>query len=150
MSGALSCPSCKGMNTKTVDSRSYEKGTGIRRRRECVGCGHRFFTVESIAGNVRIPAKPTDYQRALNLIDQASRILAGQKLRSGNAKITFTAEMDACLKDCHAQGLAARETGDRIGVCYTVVNRRKRELGIKPLKPYAQNRARKSAGADGS
>ncbi|MCQ2089837.1 MAG: transcriptional regulator NrdR [Fibrobacter sp.] len=40
------CPFCKKDNDKVVDSRAI--GTYIRRRRECVECGHRFSTREYV------------------------------------------------------------------------------------------------------
>ena len=36
------------MDSKVVDSRQNEDGTSIRRRRECIGCGKRFTTYETI------------------------------------------------------------------------------------------------------
>jgi hypothetical protein len=43
----LACPRC-GVTTKVIDSRDWSFGT-TRRRRECLGCGHRFFTIEAAA-----------------------------------------------------------------------------------------------------
>ncbi|SHK57376.1 transcriptional regulator NrdR [Fibrobacter sp. UWEL] len=40
------CPFCKKDNDKVVDSRAI--GSYIRRRRECVECGHRFSTREYV------------------------------------------------------------------------------------------------------
>jgi transcriptional repressor NrdR len=40
---------CHSEDTKVIDSRSAEEGTSIRRRRECVYCGHRFTTFERAA-----------------------------------------------------------------------------------------------------
>ncbi len=40
------CPYCKKDNDKVVDSRAI--GAYIRRRRECVECGHRFSTREYV------------------------------------------------------------------------------------------------------
>ena len=40
------CPVCTSDDTKVVDSRTADDGTAIRRRRECLGCGHRFTTFE--------------------------------------------------------------------------------------------------------
>jgi transcriptional repressor NrdR len=37
---------CRSEDTKVIDSRSAEEGTSIRRRRECIECGHRFTTFE--------------------------------------------------------------------------------------------------------
>lgn len=44
----MQCPKCQCPNSKVVDSRPAEDGTSIRRRRECMECGHRFNTYERI------------------------------------------------------------------------------------------------------
>lgn len=44
----MQCPSCQFNQTKVVESRTTEKGQSIRRRRECLRCGHRFTTYERI------------------------------------------------------------------------------------------------------
>jgi len=44
----MHCPICNAADTKVVDSRLTGDGIGIRRRRECEKCGHRFSTVERI------------------------------------------------------------------------------------------------------
>ncbi len=45
----MKCPGCGHLEDKVVDSRSSQDGNAIRRRRECLQCGHRFTTYESIA-----------------------------------------------------------------------------------------------------
>ena len=40
----MKCESCKNEQTEVIDSRP--SGETIRRRRRCVGCGHRFTTRE--------------------------------------------------------------------------------------------------------
>jgi transcriptional repressor NrdR len=40
------CPVCSDLDDKVVDSRANEDGSSIRRRRECLACGHRFTTFE--------------------------------------------------------------------------------------------------------
>ncbi|HPO90705.1 MAG TPA: transcriptional regulator NrdR [Victivallales bacterium] len=42
------CPHCQSTDDKVVDSREIQDGAGIRRRRECLNCGHRFTTYETI------------------------------------------------------------------------------------------------------
>jgi transcriptional repressor NrdR len=42
----MNCPNCLQNELKVVDSRDVEDG--IRRRRECLGCGYRFTTYERI------------------------------------------------------------------------------------------------------
>jgi transcriptional repressor NrdR len=42
------CPLCAGNDDKVVDSRTADDGGAIRRRRECLGCGHRYTTFERV------------------------------------------------------------------------------------------------------
>ncbi len=44
----MRCPACEEADTKVVDSRSSDDGESIRRRRECLRCGHRFTTYERL------------------------------------------------------------------------------------------------------
>ncbi len=44
----MKCPKCGSDDDKVLDSRSARDGAAIRRRRECVACGHRFTTYEEI------------------------------------------------------------------------------------------------------
>lgn len=44
----MKCMYCGCMESKVVDSRLNEDGTSIRRRRECVNCGKRFTTYETV------------------------------------------------------------------------------------------------------
>ncbi len=42
----MQCPFCKAPDTRVIDSRLYEEGTQVRRRRECERCGQRYTTFE--------------------------------------------------------------------------------------------------------
>lgn len=44
----MKCMFCGFMDSKVIDSRLNEDGTSIRRRRECINCGRRFTTYETI------------------------------------------------------------------------------------------------------
>ena len=44
----MRCPKCGCQDDKVIDSRASREGATIRRRRECVGCGHRFTTYEEV------------------------------------------------------------------------------------------------------
>ena len=44
----MKCLYCNCTESRVVDSRSAEEENAIRRRRECVGCGRRFTTYETI------------------------------------------------------------------------------------------------------
>ncbi len=44
----MKCPYCGYKESKVVDSRPAEEGSSIRRRRECLSCGKRFTTYETV------------------------------------------------------------------------------------------------------
>ena len=44
----MKCPKCNYSESKVVDTRPTDDGFRIRRRRECMECGHRFTTYEKI------------------------------------------------------------------------------------------------------
>lgn len=48
MCSRMKCPYCRRIDSKVVDSRPTEDGESIRRRRECLTCGKRFTTYETV------------------------------------------------------------------------------------------------------
>lgn len=42
----MKCPKCYHKHSRVLDSRPFEDGDAIRRRRECEECGYRFRTYE--------------------------------------------------------------------------------------------------------
>ncbi len=44
----MRCTKCGCEEDKVIDSRASREGSTIRRRRECLACGHRFTTYEQI------------------------------------------------------------------------------------------------------
>ncbi|MEA4814891.1 MAG: transcriptional regulator NrdR [Oscillospiraceae bacterium] len=44
----MKCPFCGYKESKVMDSRPTEEGSSIRRRRECLKCGKRFTTYETV------------------------------------------------------------------------------------------------------
>ncbi|WP_124057993.1 transcriptional regulator NrdR [Vaginisenegalia massiliensis] len=48
----MECPKCHEAQSRVIDSRPADDGAAIRRRRECLLCGHRFNTYERVE---RIP-----------------------------------------------------------------------------------------------
>ena len=61
----MKCPFCSFEDSKVVDSRPTDEGTSIRRRRECLHCGKRFTTYETVE---RMPLMliKRDRQKLLN------------------------------------------------------------------------------------
>jgi transcriptional repressor NrdR len=44
----MRCPKCGCQDDKVIDSRASREGATIRRRRQCLKCGHRFTTYEEV------------------------------------------------------------------------------------------------------
>lgn len=44
----MRCPKCTSIEDKVIDSRIAKEGNTIRRRRECLECGHRYSTTETV------------------------------------------------------------------------------------------------------
>jgi len=70
------CSKCGEIDDKVIDSRLSKDGKAIRRRRECIGCAHRFTTYEEIERNDLRVAKR----------DGRSEPLSKQKLLTGFIK----------------------------------------------------------------
>ncbi len=64
----MKCPRCAKDNDRVVDSRTVRDGLAVRRRRECLECGERFTTYESIETKpvliVKRDGRRMEYDRA--------------------------------------------------------------------------------------
>ncbi len=64
----MKCPRCAVDNDKVIDSRTVREGLAVRRRRECLDCGERFTTYESIETKpvlvVKRDGRRIEYDRA--------------------------------------------------------------------------------------
>ena len=64
----MKCMYCGCLDSKVVDSRLNEDGTSIRRRRECVNCGKRFTTYETVEYTPVMVVKKAETVRLSTLI----------------------------------------------------------------------------------
>jgi len=53
----MRCPKCTSIEDKVIDSRIARDGNSIRRRRECLECGHRFTTNEEFVRDTLVVIK---------------------------------------------------------------------------------------------
>ena len=53
----MRCPKCTSLDDKVIDSRISREGNAIRRRRECLECGHRYTTTETLVRDGMIVIK---------------------------------------------------------------------------------------------
>jgi len=56
----MRCSKCGCQEDKVIDSRTSREGQTIRRRRECLSCGHRFTTYEEIENEAITVVKRDD------------------------------------------------------------------------------------------
>ena len=59
----MKCPFCSYNESKVIDSRPADEGTSIRRRRECLSCGKRFTTYETVESLPMVVVKKDSSKR---------------------------------------------------------------------------------------
>lgn len=62
--GSLPCPECGSRETSVKDTRPTQ--TGVRRRRECDNCTHRFSTIELQRADAAVNPEFEPFLRVLN------------------------------------------------------------------------------------
>ena len=72
----MKCLYCGCEDSKVIDSRSADEGRTIRRRRECVNCGKRFTTYETIEDTPVLVVKSRGLRQAFD----------AQKIKNGISK----------------------------------------------------------------
>ncbi len=92
----MKCPNCETNESKVTDSRETE--SGIRRRRECLGCGHRFSTQEL----VRIPTLVVDKRDGRRQDYSRDKLLAGVAAACARRPIAQR-ELDRLADDVEAE-----------------------------------------------
>jgi transcriptional repressor NrdR len=70
------CPFCQSDDTKVLDTRLIDEGSGVRRRRECTACSERYSTRETVDLNLPRIIKS----------DESRAIFNEDKLRTGFLK----------------------------------------------------------------
>ena len=63
----MRCMYCDCTESKVIDSRSADDDRTIRRRRECIGCGKRFTTYETIEVNPILVVKSDGNRQAYDI-----------------------------------------------------------------------------------
>ncbi len=116
----MKCPSCDYDDSKVIDSRSAEDGLAIRRRRECLSCGHRFTTYERLGERPIIVIKSDGSSEAFN----REKLLRGLLIACAKRPVTHE-QMDAIITDI--------ETTLRIGTSGEVVSKDLGEMVLSRL-----------------
>ena len=98
----MRCPKCHKDEDKVIDSRISRDGVAIRRRRECLKCGHRFTTYETIEPSDLVVIKrngsrePFDREKLLRGLSKAceKRPVGGDDLNDATDQIIAELESE--------------------------------------------------------
>lgn len=107
----MRCPDCQSDNTRVVDSRT--NGDGIRRRRECVACGARFSTMETVEQRLPWVQKKSGGRQPFS----RDKVLHGIALACRKRPLG-PEDLERCVRQVEARLVALREptvSSDKVG-----------------------------------
>ncbi len=90
----MKCCFCGYEDSKVIDSRSSEDGNSIRRRRECLRCGKRFTTYETIEDTTILVVKNNGTRQAYD----AGKVRNGI-IKACEKRPVSSAKIDAIVND---------------------------------------------------
>ena len=108
----MKCPVCGYEDCKVLDSRPVSGGASIRRKRECIQCGKRFTTYETIEKPTVLVIKK----------DQSRELFDENKIRSG------------ILAACHKRPVSAADIDAINSMQEEVTTRRIGEMIMEELR----------------
>lgn len=112
----MRCPYCQALEDKVVDSRLGEEGEAIRRRRECLECGHRFTTFERVEEVTLWVTKREGDRQEFDI----EKVAAGIRMACKNRPIdettisTIADEVEESLRTRSGKEVTSREVGEEI------------------------------------
>ena len=110
----MKCPFCNHNEDKVVDSRETSEGLAIRRRRECLNCGKRYTTYESVEKMPLMVVKKDGRREAFN----RQKILNGLLLSCQKRPVSMekledlVSEVEAEIQKKFEQEVEARQVGE--------------------------------------
>jgi transcriptional repressor NrdR len=107
------CAACGHLDSKVVDSRQSDDGTSIRRRRQCLECGHRFTTFERPEVVALMVLKRSGYREPFDRSKVIAGVQAAVKSRPvGDGEVQALA---AAVEDEMRQQPRDEVTSERVG-----------------------------------
>ena len=94
----MRCPFCAHGESKVVDSRPTDEGISIRRRRECLACGQRFTTYETIESVPLVVVKKDGSRQSFD----RSKVLHGL-VKACEKRPVPMAKLEAAVNDIEQQ-----------------------------------------------
>lgn len=112
----MKCPFCQNTESKVLDSRSADEINAIRRRRECLKCGKRFTTYETVETTPLLVIKRNQSRQPFD-IEKLRRglIRACEKRPIGIAEIdAICEEIAKDLQNSLRSEIPAQEIGELV------------------------------------
>lgn len=94
----MKCIYCGNTESKVLDSRSCDEVNSIRRRRECLSCGKRFTTYETVETTPLLVVKSDESRQAFD-IEKLKRGI----IRACEKRPVTIAQIDAMADNIHKQ-----------------------------------------------
>ena len=112
----MKCLYCGCLESKVVDSRSAEDGTIIHRRRECLQCGKRFTTYETVETTPVLVVKSNGTRQAFDINKIKNGIIkACEKRPVPASKIEkLTDDIQKKVYNSMAQEVSSKDLGEMV------------------------------------
>ena len=112
----MRCPYCDYQKDRVVDSRDSKQGHAIRRRRECLNCGHRFTSYERIENIPHMVVKKGGHRQPFARSKMLTGLLkACEKRPVAHSQLErVVEEVEQRLLDTPDRELTAEEIGQQL------------------------------------
>jgi transcriptional repressor NrdR len=109
----MKCPFCSYAESKVTDSRTASDMNAIKRRRECLKCGNRFTTFETIDLTIQVKKRDGTYEdfqqeKLIKGLDAACR----HSSISHDQELAIVAKITADLMAKQVREISAQELGE--------------------------------------
>lgn len=112
----MKCPFCGFGESKVIDSRPAEEGASIRRRRECLSCGKRFTTYETVESLPMVVMKKDGSRQSFD----RRKVLAGMIRACEKRPVPLAdleriaAEIEQDLQNSMEREISTEDVGEKV------------------------------------
>ena len=112
----MKCMYCGCVDSKVIDSRSADDGTIIRRRRECIHCGKRFTTYETVENTPIFVVKSNGSRQAFDTNKIKSGIIKACEKRPVSTTVIdkLVEDIQKKIYNSLAQEITSKEIGEMV------------------------------------
>ena len=112
----MRCLKCTSLEDRVLDTRVNKDGTSIRRRRECLKCGHRYTTTEEILREGLTVLKRDGRREEFNRVKMLSGISRACEKRPVDVEQLrmLVTDVTTLLQDKYDDEIPSREIGEEI------------------------------------